>query len=281
MAAHGARRLLPMADERSPPSSASSCWPPRRAATSTRPLDLQPAAGSACAPLLRATVPHARRRPLLRTRHRGRDGAGALGRGRRGGRRRRLPRTARRPHDATWLDGRRRGDAPADRQLAAHRAPTSRPTSSRALVSPWLGAQGRRLVDRPALRLRRRARRDHRAHRHLAHGHRREPRSLRRLALSGPGDDRAVPDHDLRRRAALPRRARSPTRRRSRGAAPRYFDPYHAALAAEIARLRASHPRVVLYDCHSIRSRHPAPVRRRAAGLQPRHQQRRERAPPR
>ena len=33
-----------------------------------------------------------------------------------------------------------------------------------------------------------------------------------------------------------------------------YFEPYHAALAAEIARLRARHPRVVLYDCHSIRS---------------------------
>jgi N-formylglutamate deformylase len=34
----------------------------------------------------------------------------------------------------------------------------------------------------------------------------------------------------------------------------RYYDPYHAALAGEIARLRASHPRIVLYDCHSIRS---------------------------
>lgn len=34
----------------------------------------------------------------------------------------------------------------------------------------------------------------------------------------------------------------------------RYFDPYHAAVAAEIERLRASHPVVVLYDCHSIRS---------------------------
>jgi formiminoglutamase len=33
-----------------------------------------------------------------------------------------------------------------------------------------------------------------------------------------------------------------------------WFDPYHAALEAEIARLRADHPRVVLYDCHSIRS---------------------------
>jgi N-formylglutamate deformylase len=33
-----------------------------------------------------------------------------------------------------------------------------------------------------------------------------------------------------------------------------YFAPYHAALAEEIARLRRVHPRVVLYDCHSIRS---------------------------
>jgi len=33
-----------------------------------------------------------------------------------------------------------------------------------------------------------------------------------------------------------------------------YFAPYHAALAEELARLRALHPRVVLYDCHSIRS---------------------------
>ena len=38
-------------------------------------------------------------------------------------------------------------------------------------------------------------------------------------------------------------------RRRSR-----YFDPYHAALAAEIDRIRGGHARVVLYDCHSIRS---------------------------
>ena len=33
-----------------------------------------------------------------------------------------------------------------------------------------------------------------------------------------------------------------------------YFDPYHAALAAQFARLRARHGRVVVYDAHSIRS---------------------------
>ncbi len=36
-----------------------------------------------------------------------------------------------------------------------------------------------------------------------------------------------------------------------------YFTPYHQALSAEIERLRALHPKVVLYDAHSIRSRIP------------------------
>jgi N-formylglutamate deformylase len=36
-----------------------------------------------------------------------------------------------------------------------------------------------------------------------------------------------------------------------------FFAPYHAALAAEIERLRQSHGQIVLYDCHSIRSRIP------------------------
>ncbi|MGZ8359727.1 MAG: N-formylglutamate deformylase [Allosphingosinicella sp.] len=36
-----------------------------------------------------------------------------------------------------------------------------------------------------------------------------------------------------------------------------WFDPYHAALAAEIGRLHAAHGRVILYDAHSIRSRIP------------------------
>src|SRR5262245_13448123 len=33
-----------------------------------------------------------------------------------------------------------------------------------------------------------------------------------------------------------------------------YFEPYHAALATEIDRLRGQHACIVLYDCHSIRS---------------------------
>jgi N-formylglutamate deformylase len=37
-----------------------------------------------------------------------------------------------------------------------------------------------------------------------------------------------------------------------------YFAPYHAALQAEINRLRANHGAVVVYDCHSIRSVIPA-----------------------
>jgi formiminoglutamase len=36
-----------------------------------------------------------------------------------------------------------------------------------------------------------------------------------------------------------------------------YFDPYHAALRAEADRLLQRHPRVVVYDCHSIRSAVP------------------------
>ena len=33
-----------------------------------------------------------------------------------------------------------------------------------------------------------------------------------------------------------------------------YFDPYHAALSAEIARLREKHARLAVFDAHSIRS---------------------------
>jgi len=37
----------------------------------------------------------------------------------------------------------------------------------------------------------------------------------------------------------------------------KYFDPYHAALRAEIGRLRQLHPQIVVYDGHSIRSEIP------------------------
>lgn len=50
---------------------------------------------------------------------------------------------------------------------------------------------------------------------------------------------------------AAPSEAEIAERRRT------YFDPYHAALASEIARLSTLHSRVVLYDCHSIRSKIP------------------------
>jgi len=52
--------------------------------------------------------------------------------------------------------------------------------------------------------------------------------------------------------AGLPPDAAEIARRRTT-----WFDPYHAALAAELGRLRAAHGRVVLYDAHSIRSRIP------------------------
>jgi N-formylglutamate deformylase len=37
----------------------------------------------------------------------------------------------------------------------------------------------------------------------------------------------------------------------------KYFEPYHAALNSEIERLSRQHSKIVLYDCHSIRSRIP------------------------
>jgi formiminoglutamase len=37
----------------------------------------------------------------------------------------------------------------------------------------------------------------------------------------------------------------------------KYFAPYHEALTAQAARLRQAHGKIVLYDCHSIRSKIP------------------------
>ena len=55
----------------------------------------------------------------------------------------------------------------------------------------------------------------------------------------------------LYRTGAAPTEEQISSRRRQ------YFDPYHRAIETEIARLRALHPRIVLYDCHSIRSAIP------------------------
>jgi N-formylglutamate deformylase len=62
-----------------------------------------------------------------------------------------------------------------------------------------------------------------------------------------------VPDNDFRRAAALSRRR--PRRRRDRRAARDILRPYHAALQAEITRLRSRHPQIAL--CDSIRSEIP------------------------
>ncbi|HEY3777441.1 MAG TPA: N-formylglutamate deformylase [Rhizomicrobium sp.] len=51
-------------------------------------------------------------------------------------------------------------------------------------------------------------------------------------------------------RDGLPPDAVEIARRRSA-----YFEPYHAALAAEVRRLRGNHQKIVLFEAHSIRSR--------------------------
>ena len=115
-------------------------------------------------------------------------------------------------------------------------------------------AQGRGLAARRALRFHRAARGYARAHATFALDHRRQSRSERRLALSRPGDDGALsrprPSTASRSTARAKRRTRLEIAERRR----LYFDPYHAALTAEIARLRGTHQRVALFDAHSIRS---------------------------
>lgn len=55
----------------------------------------------------------------------------------------------------------------------------------------------------------------------------------------------------LYREGAIPGEAEIQRRRQL------WFDPYHDAISAQIARLKARHGQVVLYDAHSIRSRIP------------------------
>ena len=132
-------------------------------------------------------------------------------------------------------------------------------------------AQGCRLVDRAALRFRRRSRRHGDPHGDLPHGDRREPRSVRSLALSRPGDDGTLPHHHLRRRAALragrragrgrDRRASRPLLRSVSRGTPR-GDRAAAGAARQYRRLRL--PLDPLG--------HSAPVRGHPAPFQHRHQ---------
>ena len=130
-------------------------------------------------------------------------------------------------------------------------------------------------MGRPALRLRAGPGRDHRAHGDLAHGHRRQPRPVGRLALSRPGDHRALPDHHLRRRAAVPGRPRA---RRGRDRPPA-GDLFRALSRRPGRRDRPAEGRA--RNGGAVRGpfdplADPAPVRRAAAELQHRHEQRRE-----
>ena len=156
MATH-ARAPAAADGRRTPPtSSASSCWPPRRAATSTRPLRLQPAAragaGRCCARRCRTLR---RGPPLSLPTSRPRRGSSAQGAVAEAvGAGAPAPHRPGRPHDRRWLDG-----PPRRRRRSLVSLPhtgTDIPDSiERRLVSPWLGAQGRRLAHRPALRFRR------------------------------------------------------------------------------------------------------------------------------
>ncbi|MCK7495432.1 MAG: N-formylglutamate amidohydrolase [Comamonadaceae bacterium] len=75
----------------------------------------------------------------------------------------------------------------------------------------------------------------------------------------------------------LYRDGRGARRRRGRARA-RDADwrPYHDALAAELARLKAAHGHALLWDGHSIQSRAALAVRRPPARPEPGHRRRRE-----
>ena len=167
-----------------------------------------------------------------------------------------------------WLSV-ERGDGAADRQHSpcGDRARRLRGSLRRRMA----GAPRRRLAHPSALRFRALARRDDRQNRAVALAHRRQPRSERRVALSRPGDDRALPDDDLRRRAALSpgRSARGARDRRPAAALFRTLSR-RARRRDRAAARRASARRALRRALDPFA--HSAPVRRRAAGLQPRDQ---------
>ena len=111
--------------------------------------------------------------------------------------------------------------------------------------------------------------------------HRRQPRPVGRQPLSRPEHHRAdsLTDFDGQ---PIWSEGEEPDRGGHRGAArSASTSPYHAALAAEIERVKAKHGVAMLYDCHSIRSHMPVPVRGQAAGFQHRHQRRQDLRRPR
>jgi N-formylglutamate deformylase len=77
-----------------------------------------------------------------------------------------------------------------------------------------------------------------------------------RLALSRAGDHGLVPA-DRFRRAAIWQPGQEPGGDEITDRTALWHAPYHAALAAEVARVRALHGVAILWDCHSIRSRIP------------------------
>ena len=163
-------------------------------------------------------------------------------------------------------DGARRR-RPPHRQLSAYRQrAAARP--DRRLPLTVAGPPRHRLVGTRTVRLRAWHGRDHGALGDLAFGDRPQPRSQRRVAVPGPEHHRPVPADHLRQPAAVPRRAR--TGRSGNRPSPRHVFPALPRCAGGADHAPARTPR---YRGGVRRAldplTHPAPVRRRAAAVQP------------
>ncbi len=156
-----------------------------------------------------------------------------------------------------------RADEPR-RSRPGRRPGRSRPAAYRHLAAGGrarpaeldrVGAGRHRLAHPRALR-RAAARRDHGAGDLPSLPDRRQSRPRWRQPLSGAEHHRPLPGDRFRRAPDLPRGRRARCRR-DRGAQAAWHAPYHAALAAQIARVRDRHGVAILYDCHSIRCEIP------------------------
>ena len=279
MAAHGARRLLPMAenamrvigiellaaaqgcdfhaplDSSAPLEAVRALLRARGAASRRRPPPAPDIAGGDRARRARARsidAAAASRCPVVAERRRDDDRAAvADGRARRRA-------AGRQPAAYRHRDPRRRSSAAASRPGWRARTPTGGSTSS--TTSPReLGATiVRTAISRTVIDVNR------------------DPSG----ASLYPGQARrAVPDHRPSTASRSTGRAGARTRRRSPARRARISSPITPRSRPRSRGCAPRHRRVVLYDCHSIRSRHPPPVRRRAAGFQHRHERRRELRP--